>query len=50
MGSGELVVARYAVLTVPLSSEAKAALDDWVSSGDYEVSELTADDPDLATR
>ena len=33
-----------------LSSVAKAALAEWVASGDYDraVAEITADDPDLA--
>lgn len=35
-----------------LSPLAKAALVDWVASGDYDraVAEITADDPDLATQ
>lgn len=35
-----------------LSPEAKAAVAQWVASGDYDrvVAEITADDPDLATQ
>jgi hypothetical protein len=35
-----------------LSPEARAALADWRSSGDYDraVAEIVADDPDLATQ
>jgi len=50
--SGELLVAPYSPPATPLPPEARAALADWVASGDYDrvVAELTADDPDLATQ
>jgi len=49
---GELVVAPTGVLSAGLSDAARAALSDWVSSGDYDraVESITADDPDLATQ
>lgn len=38
--------------SIDLSPAARAALADWVASGDYDraVAEITADDPDLATQ
>lgn len=49
--SGELRDAPRPTSGEPLSAEARAALIDWVESGDYDraVAEIVADDPDLAT-
>lgn len=48
---GELLVGP-ASLPTALSATASAVLADWVSSGDYDraVTEIIADDPDLATQ
>ncbi len=49
---GELPGRPWSASVDPLPPEARAALKDWVSSGDYDraVAELVADDPDLATQ
>ncbi|MCU1498631.1 MAG: hypothetical protein JWM47_2584 [Acidimicrobiales bacterium] len=54
-----MAIADGEILTEPsylppstLSPEARAALDDWVTSGDFDraIAEITADDPDIATQ
>ncbi len=49
--SGELLEGPSGIAGIDLPPEAKAALAEWVSSGDYDriVAEITADDPDIAT-
>ena len=49
--SGELPDVPWSASEDPLPAEARAALIDWVDSGDYDraVAEIVADDPDLAT-
>lgn len=49
---GELVDGPSGIAGDDLSPEARAALADWVASGDYDriVAEITADDPDIATQ
>ncbi len=49
---GELLTAPTGMVSGGLSDAARAALVDWVSSGDYgrAVEAITADDPDLATQ
>ena len=49
---GELLDGPAAPFSTDLSPAARAALADWVTSGDYDraVAEITADDPDLATQ
>ena len=47
---GELVDGPSGIASSELSSDAKAALAEWVTNGDYDriVAEITADDPDIA--
>ncbi len=49
---GELLDGPSGIAGDDLSPEAKAALAEWVSSGDYDriVAEITANDPDIATQ
>lgn len=49
--NGELRDGPRSIDDPPLPPEARAALLDWVRSGDYDraVHEIVADDPDLAT-
>jgi hypothetical protein len=49
---GELLDGPAAPFSADLSPAARAALADWVTSGDYDraVAEITAGDPDLATQ
>ncbi len=49
---GELREGPSGLPSAGLSLVAKAAIVDWVASGDYDraVAEITADDPDLATQ
>jgi hypothetical protein len=49
---GELLDGPSGVAGVDLSPAARAALTDWVTSGDYEraVQAIVADDPDIATQ
>lgn len=49
---GELLDEPSGIAGDDLSPEAKAALAEWVSSGDYDriVAEITANDPDIATQ
>jgi hypothetical protein len=50
--TGELRTEPAGSPSSPLSPEARAALVEWRTSGDYDraVAELVADDPDLATQ
>ncbi len=49
---GELLDGPSGVSGDGLSQEARAALADWVASGDYDriVAEITAGDPDISTQ
>jgi hypothetical protein len=49
---GELLDRPSGIAGHDLSPEARAALGDWVASGDYDqvVEALTADDPDIRTQ
>ncbi len=49
---GELLDGPSGIAGADLSPEAKAALAEWVTSGDYDrvVAEITANDPDIATQ
>jgi len=49
---GELVDGPSELPPDDLSPAARAALADWVASGDYDraIAVITADDPDLATQ
>jgi hypothetical protein len=49
---GELLDEPSGVPSTDLSDAARAALTDWISSGDYDraVADITADDPDIATQ
>lgn len=49
--NGELRDEPWAPPSEPLPDAAKAALRDWVDSGDYDraVAEIVANDPDLQT-
>jgi hypothetical protein len=49
---GELVDGPSGIPANELSPAARAALADWVASGDYDrmVAEITVDDPDIATQ
>jgi hypothetical protein len=49
---GELRDDPWAASDNPLPAEARAALLDWMASGDYDraVAEIVADDPDLSTQ
>jgi hypothetical protein len=50
--AGELRSTPFSFPDAGLSPEARAAIADWLSSGDYDraVAEIVADDPDLATQ
>jgi hypothetical protein len=49
---GELLEGPSGIAGSDLPAEAKKALAEWVSSGDYDraVAEITADDPDISTQ
>jgi len=49
---GELLDGPSGIAGEDLSPEAKAALAQWVASGDYDriVAEIAANDPDVATQ
>ncbi len=50
--AGELLSPGAGPVDAPLSPEVRAAFAEWRASGDYDraVTEVVADDPDLATR